>query len=231
MKLRISKFQMGFAAIIAVGMAQGAFAAVNDYTCGPLANGFGPFDYRKDKANLPVVEFHHFTPRVYNLVEGESGTIAGDIDYTLRAFPNHPRALMAMIRYGEMTHRERPIGAKYSVECYLYRAWKWQPDDPTVRVIYASWLAGHHRLKEALNHLRDAEQMGEDSPNFEYNLGLIYFEVKDYDKALSYAHKAYAKGYTLPGLRNLLIKAGHWKEQKNGPAPAVQPVISDNSAK
>ena len=60
-----------------------------------LHNAFGPFDYRtatKDK--LKLVESYHFTPKVESLIGGQSGTLGADIDYTLRAFPNHPRALL-----------------------------------------------------------------------------------------------------------------------------------------
>ena len=43
-------------------------AEVNDFVCGSLANAYGPFDYRSDKTQLPVVDHFHFTPQVENLV-------------------------------------------------------------------------------------------------------------------------------------------------------------------
>lgn len=208
-----------------------ARAAVSDIVCGQLANGYGPYDYRTDKKELPVVEFHHLTAPVLNLVSGQTGMYpGGDLDYTLRAFPNHPTALMAMIRYGEKTRSDRPKGARYSVECYLYRAWRFREDDPTVRMIYATYLAKHRRGEEALTHLEDARTMGEDSANFDYNIGLVYFDLKNYDKALFYAHQAYSKGFPLPGLREKLKKAGKWtepikvEETVNADAPPVKEV-------
>lgn len=198
---------------LAIGLVHGASAAVNDIVCGQLANGFGPYDYRSDKKELPVVEFHHLTAPVLNLVSGQTGMYpGGDLDYTLRAFPNHPTALMTMIRYGEKTHSDRPKGARYSVECYLYRAWRFRSDDPTVRMIYAAYLAKHGRGEEALKHLEDAREMGEESANFDYNIGLVYFDLKNYDRALYYAHQAYSKGFPLPGLREKLKKARKWAE-------------------
>jgi tetratricopeptide (TPR) repeat protein len=193
--------------------AQTAGAAVDDVICGKLANGYGPFDYRSNKAELPVVEFHHLTPVVVNLVSGQTGVFpGGDLDYTLRAFPNHPTALMAMLRLGDKTQMDKPKGARYSVECYLYRAWRFREDDPTVRMIYATYLAKRGRSSEALSHLEDAVAMGEESANLDYNLGLIYANLKKYDEALVYAHKAYLQGFPLPGLRDKLKKAGKWKD-------------------
>lgn len=198
---------------VVIGWVAPAGAAVSDIVCGRLANGYGPYDYRSDKKELPVVEFHHLTAPVLNLVSGQTGVYpGGDLDYTLRAFPNHPAALMAMIRYGEKNRSDRPKGARYSVECYLYRAWRFRDDDPTVRMIYAAYLAKHGRGEEALKHLEDAHTMGEDSANFDYNIGLVYFDLKDYKKSLFHAHQAYMKGFPLPGLRDKLKRVGKWTE-------------------
>lgn len=213
MKRRISLLGWAVAFGLVIGSVTQASAAVSDVTCGPLANGYGPYDYRSDKKELPVVEFHHLTAPVLNLVSGQTGVYpGGDLDYTLRAFPNHPAALMAMIRYGEKTRSDRPKGARYPVECYLHRAWRFREDDPTVRMIYAAYLAKHGRGKEALAHLEDARTMGEDGANFNYNIGLVYFDLKDYEKSLFHAHQAYSKGFPLPGLRDKLKKAGKWTE-------------------
>ena len=97
-------------------------AGVNDYVCGPIQNAYGPYDYRSDKDKLKIVEQVHLTPEVINLVKGSSSTIGSDLDYTLRAFPNHHVALNAMIRLGEKQKAAKPIGANYGVECYLQRA-------------------------------------------------------------------------------------------------------------
>ena len=80
-------------------LAGTSFAQVVNGGCGALQNAFGPFDYRTERGyNLDVVESYHFTPPVEALIRGSSGTIGGDLDYTLRAFPNHDRALNATIR-------------------------------------------------------------------------------------------------------------------------------------
>ena len=189
-------------------------AEVNDYICGSLRNAYGPFDYRSDKKELDLVEAYHFTPEVANLVSGANGYLGGDLDYTLRAFPNHPGALMAMVRFAEREKTDKPSHAHYTVECYLYRALRFRPDDGMVRMIYATYLAKKGRNTEALKQLNDAVALGESSANLYYNIGLVYFGLKDYDNALTNAQKAYQMGFPLPGLREKLRKIGKWQESK-----------------
>jgi len=66
---------------------------------------YGPFDYlqRADfPGELAVVEDNHFDEGVESLKKGMSTSPIGDIDYTLRAWPNHHRALnsaLSTVRY------------------------------------------------------------------------------------------------------------------------------------
>src|SRR5882672_10328606 len=64
--------------------------------CGALPNAYGPFDYRIEHDKLAIVEAYHFTSQVELLIRGQSGALGADLDYTLRAAPNHHRALVAM---------------------------------------------------------------------------------------------------------------------------------------
>src|SRR5437868_1067555 len=70
--------------------------------CGSLDNpSYGPFDYRTATAyqkQLVEIIGAHFTSSVESLQHGNTAPIGGELDYTLRAFPNHRRALLAMIR-------------------------------------------------------------------------------------------------------------------------------------
>ena len=54
------------------------------------------------------------------------------------------------------------------------------------------------------------------SAEIHYNLGLIYLELGDADRALEQAHAAYALGYPLPGLRNRLQRMGKWRPAAAG---------------
>lgn len=182
--------------------------------CGSLNNRYGPFDYWTDKDKLGIVEVAHFTPEVENLRAGRSSTIGGDIDYTLRAFPNHPRALLSMVRLGERRKSERPPGARYTVACYLERAVRFRPNDGMARMIYGTYLAKQKKYDEALVHLKVAEEGAQDNANLHYNMGLLYFDMEKYEESLRHAHAAYRLGFGLPGLRAKLEKAGKWQEPK-----------------
>jgi len=189
-------------------------AEVGDFACGQLTSSYGPFDYRSEKDKLGIVEKVHLTPDVLNLVRGATGEIGGDLNYTLHTFPNHHLALMAMVRLGEKQKKSIPRGARYSVECYLYRAAKFRQDDSVVKIIYASYLVKNGRFNEAKKYLDEVEELGEENSNVYYNMGLIFLDIKDYDKALLYAHRAYKLGFPLPGLRNRLERAGKWSNQQ-----------------
>ena len=51
-----------------------------------------------------------------------------------------------------------------------------------------------------------ARTLGLSSGNFNYNLGLAYFQAQEYDKARLQAYKARELGYELDGLKNLLTQ-------------------------
>lgn len=198
-----------------------ASAQPNLSGCGPLENQYGPFDYRAHKKGdykLDIVEQYHFTSNVESLVTGKSTVnVGGDLDYTLRVFPNHHRALLAMVRLGEKLKSPQPPGVGYSVECYFERALRFRPDDSTARMLYARFLAKNGRQSDAVKQLEITTTTAAENPFTHYNIGLIYFDIKNYDQALTQAHKAYGLGFEQPALRDQLKSAGKWKE------PGVQP--------
>jgi tetratricopeptide (TPR) repeat protein len=185
--------------------------------CGGLANAFGPFDYRIAlEAQRSTVERAHFTLGVETLVQAKSGPFGGDLDYTLRAFPNHPRALLTMSRLGLKMKVEKAVGANYPVDCYFDRAFRFAPDDPMPHLVFAIHLTSRNHKAEALEQLDIAAGLEKESTGFEfaYNMGLEYFQVGQYDKSLSYAQKAYERGAPFPGLRQKLQSVGKWTEAK-----------------
>jgi hypothetical protein len=179
--------------------------------CGELKNGFGPYDFLSDKDKLPIVEQHHFTPEVEMLVRGNTSVAVGaDISYTLLAFPNHHRALQAMVRLGARQHTPQPAGATFSVECYFDRALRFRPHDTTARLLYANYLFQNQRKQDALSQMAVAADEAADNPFTHYNMGLMYLENQVYDLALAHARKAYDLGFTQPGLRDKLEQLGRW---------------------
>lgn len=208
-------------------------AAIPTYAqeaCGELTASYGPFDYRKaTKEQKDLVEGAHFLPHVERLIRGHnSAGPGGDIAYTLRVFPNHPRALLSMMKLAEKEKTNKPFGSTYTIDCWFDRALRFQPEDGVIRMIYGTYLARKDKSKEAIEQLEEARHLlGEEDGNAHYNLGLAYCELKQYDKALEHAHKAYALGFDLPGLRNKLQRAGKWRDPPKPeppPAEAATPV-------
>ena len=157
------------------------------------------------------MEDYHFTPPVEELKHGKSGlTIGGDIDYTLRAIPNHYRALVAMMNLGFKGKKDPPPGAGFPVECYFDRAIRFRPEDGAVRTIYGIYLFRRGKMTDAITQFETAEKLGDNSGNLHYNAGLVYFELGDYDKAVAHAKQAAELGFALPGLRDKLTKIGKW---------------------
>lgn len=182
--------------------------------CGNLANHYGPFDYRtQNEKQRDLVERFHFTPSVEQLRAGKSTTVIGaDIAYTLHVFPNHPRALNAMSRLAQRQKRPQPAGAAHPVDCYFERAIRFQPKDAAPYLVYGMHLSRSGQAKAAVEAMRIAAELQPDDANVNYNLGLAYFEVKDYENSMKHAKLAYAAGFPLEGLRRMLKKSGHWRD-------------------
>jgi len=170
------------------------------FGCGELENAYGPYDYTdpvKRRDNLPIVEQFHFTRSVESLSSGRSSSVIGDLDYTLRAFPNHHRALYAMARY-QLEHPVQSGGRWYTIDCYFDRAIRFRPEDGTVHLIYGIYLARKGDRQDALEQYGEALSLLPDSAEVHYNMGLLYVEMGDFGKAREHAAKAYALGYPLP---------------------------------
>ncbi|HEX5126594.1 MAG TPA: tetratricopeptide repeat protein [Rhodocyclaceae bacterium] len=193
----------------------------------PSMEGYGPFDYRAiSESTRVLVEGAHFTPDVEHLIHGKHSYIGGDIDYTLRAFPNSPRALMAMMRlFDQQKGGGIPDGAK-PLHCYFENALIFKPNDGTVHLLYGMFLLKKKDQDKAIEQFEKAATLSENDPNIYYNLGLAYFGMQKYDLALTNAHKAYAEGFPLPGLRDMLKRVGQWKDAPPPVAEASAPQAS-----
>lgn len=191
-----------------MALSGSALAAKVNY-CGELKNHYGPLDFRNPgPEGFPLVENAHFTAEVENGISGSTGPIGGDIDYTLRAIPNHHRALETI---GKISIRDKKVqmeGARYPTECYYERAIRFAPTDGIVRAIYGNYLARLGRNDEAIRMFLAGSELAPDNATISYNLGLLYMKTKQYDKAAEYASKAYSNGFPLPGLRNQLAQVG-----------------------
>lgn len=207
------------AVLVALAMAPALGWSQGFSTCGNLGNAYGPFDYRQPfPEQKHLVESAHFTPVVEALIRGTTNRNPGtDIDYTLRAFPNHHRALIATIRLGEKENSPQPGRMRYTVECWLERAVRFQPEDVIVRMIRSGYFVKKGRVADALADLKVVEALAGDNPFTHYNLGLSYLEAGEWDKALAQAHRAEALGMQRAELKEKLQEAGRWRD----PDPAA----------
>jgi tetratricopeptide (TPR) repeat protein len=212
------------AAFFSVGW-QDAAAQAMPHACGELENAFGPYDYRTERgAPLRLVESAHFTVQVETLIRGKTATLVGqDIDYTLRAFPNHHRALWSTIKLAQKLKTPQPPGMMYSVDCWFDRAMRFRPEDVVVRMIYGDHLAKTGRVAEAHKQLDYVARLAKDDPLTHYHLGLIYVEMKDYERALVQAHRAQALGISRTELRERLQAADRWQDAAPETPPSAAP--------
>lgn len=181
--------------------------------------GYGPFDYSKRHMypkELKIVEDVHFTPDIENLLEGKHAASFGspwaDLDYTLRAWPNHARALLTAIRFQLKTNKRL---TKYRMlippECYLNRAINYSPTDPVPYTLFGYYLHKTGHLDKADIFYKNALQLDPDNAKVAYSYSLLLTDMKRYDEALTFAQIAYKHPNTPPTLKKKLIKLGVWK--------------------
>ena len=193
------------------------------YVCGDFKVGYGPFDYTNYDhftTKLEIVESAHFTREVEALIEGKSSFLLGDLDYTLKHFPNHHRALTSLAKYEfHVEGAKEKLEKHFPLDCYFQNAMIFKPTDGVVRLIYAAYL---HRkgmvesrkelLETAQIQYTNALQLMPDSAEVHYNLGLFYYDMNKLNLAVMHGHKAYELGFPLPGLKDKLIKKGVWEK-------------------
>ena len=182
--------------------------------CGALTSPQGTvFDYRKQHPILADVEFNHFTPRIEQLGRGPTGgATGGELRYVLAKFPNHHRALNALVRLGQREKSTHPQHLTYSIDCYFERALRIAHDDNVVRLLYSQFLAAQGRKDEALKITGFARDLADDDGFTHYNVGLVYFELGEFELALRQAWRAADLKFDRPLLREQLEKAGKWRD-------------------
>lgn len=189
------------------------------FPCQGEPENYGPFDYANPihrRTKLGIVERYHFTPEVQTLRKGKSGSIVGDLAYTLRAFPNHYKALTALSYYQVLYQNEIRKGKKKpvtpAVECYFQRAIHFVPNDPVVHILYASYLKKIKHYHQAEEEYKKAIKLDPDNSKFHYIYGMFLMRQKQYTKALEQAKIVYARKYKNLKLKKKLKAVGVWKE-------------------
>jgi tetratricopeptide (TPR) repeat protein len=207
--------------------------------CVGKEQGFGPFDYTdptyttpglytkhgsSNESPLRFVEKAHFHPSIEQLQDEYVAkklkkNLPSNIDYTLRAFPNHHRALYTLINYqmrhitkGQKTDPRLPKLAQQmpAAECYFIRAEVFTDSDATVWMLHGLYLHRRGLYSDALEPYSKAVALAPNDAQIRYNLGLLYYDLGRYEDAREEAVKAKAMGYPMPGLIRKLERSGNW---------------------
>ncbi len=207
----------------------------NGLPCNGGNEGFGPFDYTKramiDKFNLDIVEGAHFTPEVEGLIKGNRGTLESDLDYTLRAWPNHHRALLSIIKY-QLNIQNKLMPGKLATppECYLQRAIHFSPEDSVTYSLYGHYLRKIGHLEDAVKYYEKALELDPGNAKFAYSFSLLLIDLKRYDDAVKYAKIAYQNKHTPNGLKQKLEKLGVWNEvNPDSPVGEIAPTSTSDT--
>lgn len=214
--------------------AQSTAAAPQDWVgrtfggapCTGAGQGFGPWDYFSvDEPSDPdweggrwwEVREVHAKPGLAALNALEFDHIAYDrasqeFDYILRAFPNHPDILAAVIQLELRRKNLLPFEKPWRTppECYLNRAKAFRPKQPHIEVLFGVYLQKLGKPEKAIPNYQRAIELDPEYAEAYYNLGLAYFEIGKYGLSLENARKAYSLGFPLKGLQNKLKRAGAW---------------------
>lgn len=194
---------------------------------------FGPFDFYDTRGNgaypYTVVERHHLGPKTELMLRrGDNCGYWSDLDYTLRAFPNHPKALKMMADFLK-THVSCDSGRAASqsvldlaaeieagrwqgrtMEYYFETGIKFRPQYTETRVLYARALSDIGNRDQAVKVLEEALKLDPQSSSAHYELGTIQLAKGDKQSALAHARKAYQLGKPPAALRDQLVAAGIW---------------------
>jgi tetratricopeptide (TPR) repeat protein len=202
-----------------------------NHPCGPVyysPTAWGPRDYRTaSPQERATVEAFHFTPIIEAGIRGLNSTVAGELNFTLKALPNNHRALVTLTKIVLRAKSDRLQGFEWPGECYFNRAIRFRPDDTVVRMLYAQYLGKHNRREEAMRQLNAVVAQADGNGLTHYNAGLVALEVGDPQFALERARAALELGFPRRELIEALERGGHWRGE---PPPAAVAAAAPASA-
>jgi len=179
-------------------------------------HGVGPWDYLQREnlqRELRIVEDFHFSRKVQFLASGDRG-VANDVDYTLRGWPNHHKALLTIIQYQlEFLKNRSKIKYKLEIppECYLERAINFSPKDPVPYSLYGYYLHKLGLFEKSEIMYKKAVKYFPNNARIAYSYALLLTDLKRYDEALKFSKFAYQHDKPPEMLKNKLLKLGVWK--------------------
>jgi tetratricopeptide (TPR) repeat protein len=186
-------------AFVGACAAASAHAVVVDY------NKANDYYAALPTGRVNVVDQYHLGPCEKRLNERDYQRGMNECNFILKIFPNHPNALLLMSRICEQWK-----SPKCMLDDYFRSAIAINPEAPKTYVIIGIYLHDVKQYDKAIESYKRALQLDPNDMNAHYNLALTYLKTDRFDLANAHAQRAYALGASLPGLRNMLEKSGHW---------------------
>jgi tetratricopeptide (TPR) repeat protein len=162
-------------------------------------------DKTGDAKRLGTVEQYHLEQGDQKFRVGRYDAALQEFEFILGEYPNHPRALLLL---AEMCSKWK--SPTCNVDGLFEKAVDVNPRVAATYVVRGLYYHRTGRLDNAIASYNRALELDPNSLNANYNLGLAYFDQKQYARANEAAQRAYLNGAPLPGLRNKLQSVGAW---------------------
>jgi tetratricopeptide (TPR) repeat protein len=159
------------------------------------------------KQTLSNVEQFHMAPARVHIGNKQYASALADLEFVLNYFSNHPQALVSL---SDLCQAWKSPQCDRAAERRFQSAIERNPEVAQSHVVQALYLHRNGKVEEAVRSYKRAIELAPDSLNAHYNIGLAYFDLKQYDLANLHAQKSYALGVTLTALRTRLEKVGKW---------------------
>jgi tetratricopeptide (TPR) repeat protein len=180
---------------------------------------YAPRETEADQRVLRNVEGYHLQPGIDHLRAREFRQAMAEFEFILAVYPNHPRALMLL---SDVCEQSRSMECTNAADSWFEKAVAINPNAAATYVMFGIYNHKSHRLDAAIKSYKRALELSPNSVNANYNLGLAYFEQKQYALANEVAQRAYASGASLPGLRDKLKTVGAWHPLESGDSPSPE---------
>jgi tetratricopeptide (TPR) repeat protein len=130
-----------------------------------------------------------------------------DLEFILRYFPNHPQALAMMADICDVQWKD----PRCDTNGWFQKAIERNPGAAQTWLVYGIHLQYINQPSAAIDSYKKSIELNPSSANAHYNLGLAYFDNRQFELANRQAQLAALLGMSLPGLRDKLTRTGKWK--------------------
>jgi tetratricopeptide (TPR) repeat protein len=167
---------------------------------------YNPGTTTDEKATWQSAHHFHLGPALEAMKHNDWKPAYDNFRFILYLFPNSPQALNGMSELC-VTKWKSP---NCDADSWFEKAIAVNPGIATTWTLYGIHLQREKHAAEAIEKFEHALKLRPDDINAHYNMGLAYFELKEYGKANEQAQISYSLGAPLPGLRDLLKREGRW---------------------